>query len=548
MKKNKGKFKQNNIIFAGAAVVVLVIIIFAFLGGKQTYSNEENSEVTLNCPTKIGEGEIFECEVDLNTEDILSVNATYVLPDNVEYVAFVEAQEYEIEEDYTSEASSTKFAIGYSESLVVGPVGFLQLKAADTIEGTNPITIGLTEIELTYLDTDESTVLLREIDDINESISLKSKVNTLEGITLSDGELKETFNSSVTNYTATVNNTTETIEISVTKTDENSNVSGIGEISLHYGTNSMEIKVTSEAGTTKTYNLSIYRPYVLSTDYYIYDQDDNEEYFLYTKNDTTEEQIRNNLITSDSSGVTYHVTDNKLSVKYLDETLLSNIEIANFQSDMLNIIDNKIYLGGSYSYNEFIENISKNNVIVKVLNGDDEITSGEIQNGYTISIYYSKGEFTKFLESYEVSLQYLIWDDDLDRNNEEKIILRLKEGTTYSQLKEKIHTNGTVVFKSKKDQDVSESDAIATGSKVIITLNGEAITYTLSVLGDIDGDGAVDLTDVGRLYRSMKGIIDIPIYQLLAGNIIEDDEIDLTDIGRLYRYYKGIINSLEVRK
>ena len=71
-------------------------------------------------------------------------------------------------------------------------------------------------------------------------------------------------------------------------------------------------------------------------------------------------------------------------------------------------------------------------------------------------------------------------------------------------------------------------------------------TYSAYAAGDVVPDGVIDLTDVGRLYRGMKGIVTLSSDAKIAGDVVADGTIDLSDVGRLYRYYMKQINNLVV--
>ena len=77
-------------------------------------------------------------------------------------------------------------------------------------------------------------------------------------------------------------------------------------------------------------------------------------------------------------------------------------------------------------------------------------------------------------------------------------------------------------------------------------MGNSTIKYTASVLGDISGDGEINLGDVSILYNYLKGKKELGIYQQAAGDIIENGIIKINDVARLYRYFKGRINVLEV--
>jgi len=98
-------------------------------------------------------------------------------------------------------------------------------------------------------------------------INVLSSINTLDGISLSNGTLNEIFDKTNNSYTATVYS--DKVTIDVVKTDAKSRVSGdIGEFALNYGINNFEIIVTSENDIENIYELEIFRGYKFSSDKY----------------------------------------------------------------------------------------------------------------------------------------------------------------------------------------------------------------------------------------------------------------------------------------
>ncbi len=88
----------------------------------------------------------------------------------------------------------------------------------------------------------------------------KSNNANLTSLTLSDSyNLNETFNKNDTNYTATVPNSVSSLTISATPEDSNATVQGTGLTTLNTGDNLVNITVTAEDGTTKTYQIDIFR-------------------------------------------------------------------------------------------------------------------------------------------------------------------------------------------------------------------------------------------------------------------------------------------------
>lgn len=133
---------------------------------------------------------------------------------------------------------------------------------------TNTLTVGILKaimpssgnMVITFDNIVATDELINTIDglDITKTIRVKSQVNTLSNLTISEGELSPSFDSNVISYSATVD--AKSINIVATKTDSNSKVTGIGTKTLNYGENVFKVVVTSESGNTKTYTINITRP------------------------------------------------------------------------------------------------------------------------------------------------------------------------------------------------------------------------------------------------------------------------------------------------
>lgn len=67
------------------------------------------------------------------------------------------------------------------------------------------------------------------------------------------------FKSGTTSYSATVPNDTTSVEVYATAQSSSAKVSGIGTKGLEVGTNKIDVVVTAEDGTTKTYTINITR-------------------------------------------------------------------------------------------------------------------------------------------------------------------------------------------------------------------------------------------------------------------------------------------------
>ena len=95
--------------------------------------------------------------------------------------------------------------------------------------------------------------------DLYVTVTIPSDDATLSSLSVNGYSLSPSFNANETNYTVTVPNSVTTRTISATATESHATVSGTGSKSLNVGNNVFNIEVTSEAGNTKIYTVTITR-------------------------------------------------------------------------------------------------------------------------------------------------------------------------------------------------------------------------------------------------------------------------------------------------
>ena len=533
MNNIKKYIESNKKTVTVVSSILLIMMIILIISNDKSYALLETNLVSINCPETAQASEEIECSISANIVNMtaLSINANYKLPEGLTYVN--DSFKLENESPWTVYASSSNgFAIGSTSGVsgfsTIGKVKFTIPEGATSNQKY--------KIELINIEYSDSNYEMVELEDTSSEIRILSSINTLDSLSLSSGTLKETFNPSITNYTAEVNN--ESVKINYTKTDENSVVEGdTGTLNLHYGTNNYSIKVTSEVGTENTYNISIFRPYEFTTENYTYNKENN---YIYTKADTDSTTILSNITLP--SGLSAEVKNNKLLINYGNEELL-NINIINIDYRNYSIINNIIYIGNNIEFSKFMNDITLNGVTVKVYNTENtEITNGTINENYVLKVLYNNTS----LAEYTFNVEYLELDDSLIVDDTNKIIKRIVNGTTLEELSSKISTSGIVSAKDKNKQALSSTDKLKTGDTVEIKLTNEIVTYTISVLGDINRDGKISIGDVGLLYRKVKGKVELSGEQAAAGDIINDASIKISDVAKLYRFIKGKIERLEM--
>lgn len=85
----------------------------------------------------------------------------------------------------------------------------------------------------------------------------KSSNNNLSSLTIEDYNLDKEFKKEVTEYSVVVENDVKKIKINAQLDDSSAKVTGIGEVEVKEGINKLEIKVTAENGSTRTYTLNV---------------------------------------------------------------------------------------------------------------------------------------------------------------------------------------------------------------------------------------------------------------------------------------------------
>lgn len=83
-----------------------------------------------------------------------------------------------------------------------------------------------------------------------------SSNNNLKDLSIEGYKLDSTFKKNVTKYSVELENDVKSIKIKASKEDSTASISGAGEIKVEEGINKIEIKVTAEDGSVKTYTIN----------------------------------------------------------------------------------------------------------------------------------------------------------------------------------------------------------------------------------------------------------------------------------------------------
>lgn len=249
---------------------VICLILFGLLLIIPTKINAASTSVSLSCPTSANKGDTISCKVNVTSDvKINGVAINYTL-NNLTYVKFSPSSDFS-----TNYASATGFSIGND----TGKSGTF------TIGTINLKVTGASSITIKNIDLSDTNFNSYSPANKTANIRLKSTVNTLSSLKLSNGTLSPAFNINTTSYTATID--ASSTVISATVTDSKSKITGTGTKNLDYGTNKFNVVVTSESGSKKTYTITITRPDNRSTNNNLKTLTTNQGNISFNKNTTT---------------------------------------------------------------------------------------------------------------------------------------------------------------------------------------------------------------------------------------------------------------------
>ena len=222
------------------------------------------------------------------------------------------------------------------------------------------------------------------------------------------------------------------------------------------------------------------------------------------------------------------IEDDKLKIKY-NEDLLKEYSIYSINFGEYKEYDMLLILPEDITYEELTNNITTNGVTYKIFNGETEITKGNISKGMIIKIYYRD----EVIDEYEITNEYLELDESLNIDSETNIIEKLTRNLKLKDFISLINTSGSIEIRNNNEL-LSDESVIGTGSKLKITLSNRDVEYTLSVKGDVTGNGQAKMADVMKIATHIieGNVIDGDAFER-AADITGDGKIKMNDVMKL---------------
>lgn len=470
MKDNKNKV----VVFALAFSFLFMLAVVPFVN-KGTQSAEQKTDaLVLNCSETAISDEEVGCDITLNSSTIVAQGLTikYDLPEGVEYVGF-NTNSFDV---YSSDETGVVLVNidGVDNDVLVGQLK-LKMPSAAIPNSIHKIQL----VDATIGDGGDKVI---NLENVYDEIRIKSDINTLDSISLSNGILNESFNKDVLEYT--VNTDNDKITINVVKTDDKSIVSGDinKDIALHYGTNVLNILVTSEDGKERIYKVNVYRKYNFTTDKYLYDEEDS---YIYVGTDI--QNLLNNINVAD--GLNKNIENDRLIISYNNEKLLE-IKILSIEFNRYQIVNNILYVDKKMTAEEFTSNVRYSDGITFDLSDEDKV-----------KVLYDSIE----METYNIGIYHFELSSSLVVDEVDSYIKYLNLGMTTSQLLDMISVNGGTAYICNKSGEVKNAnDIIFTGDKLVVYLGDTLMDeYQLSVLGDSSGDGRLSTIDLAQFRKHL---------------------------------------------
>lgn len=106
-------------------------------------------------------------------------------------------------------------------------------------------------------------------------------------------------------------------------------------------------------------------------------------------------------------------------------------------------------------------------------------------------------------------------------------VTRVLPETTYSDLKNNLENNNIIV--KNNGNEILENDYVGSG----MTLETQNGTYTVSVVGDLDGNGLITITDLSKLRLFVSGLNTLSDTYRLSADINNDGNITITDLTQI---------------
>ena len=400
-----------------------------------------------------------------------------------------------------------------------------------------------------------------------------SEDNLLSSLVVSDGELTPVFDPNTNEYNVVVSSDVDKLKVDATA-DENSIITGLGEIELQPGENQIQINVTSESGEVNTYIINVTKELSNDTsllkfepDTGVLDKEYSDEINEYTLSvDSNTSVVNMNIIpTDDKTTVTGDklivISDSKTTVKYQivaeDQSTREIILTINKEEKIQDIILEKTnYVIVEGQQVNIVANVSpstiETTIVYKTENTDIVLVDNQglmtgLSKGITTVKVYAQSDPTIVKEVKVEVLSKEILSSVYEINKEKQYIIGMDDGTTLEKFISNLdNESSTIKIYDKTGNEIKDtSKVVKTGLVVKLVIeNTEYDSLIIIVRGDINEDGIVDISDKVSLVNHILLKAEITDYRIYACDLELDNMIDVSDKVKLVNYILKKISTL----
>lgn len=99
-----------------------------------------------------------------------------------------------------------------------------------------------------------------------------------------------------------------------------------------------------------------------------------------------------------------------------------------------------------------------------------------------------------------------------------------------AEFKQNVEANREITIIDNNGNKLEEDDIIGTGMTVKV---GEELEYTLIVIGDINGDGKITITDIAQIKLHLIDKEILTGSNFIAADLNSDEELTVTDLAQI---------------
>ena len=178
---------------------------------------------------------------------------------------------------------------------------------------------------------------------------------------------------------------------------------------------------------------------------------------------------------------------------------------------------------------------------LKVKENIEDLKKAYFSVKYISTYTYSTEETFEFnnislaTELYLSTNTYKIGKEDTSNYSEnDKYIYNVNKNTTLNNFITNLDTNGKIAVYKQDKTELTGTEYVGTGMTLKVTKDEKTITLSISVIGDLDGNGEVTITDLSKMNQILLETVKLEENEYkLSADLDKNDKISVTDLSML---------------